>query len=169
MPRPSPKPSALTGDQRRAIDRAWKLVTAAERGSGAVAELLGCASESGTVHPYAFGSPRWVRRGRPSVGEGTTVPRADCRSAEAIPADGAQGTERRLRALSPSGACPCWVIGWRTIVRRSMSELRRGWPDGPASDSVQGPDAADGQVRGVQFTEPWSGNVKRTTILVSAG
>lgn len=56
MPRPSPKPSALTGDQRRAIDRAWKLVTAAERGSGAVAELLGCASESGTVYPYAFGS-----------------------------------------------------------------------------------------------------------------
>jgi len=35
-----------------------------------------------------------------------------------------------------------------------MSELRRGWPDGPVSDSVQGPDAADGQIRGVQFTEP---------------
>jgi hypothetical protein len=54
--RPSPKPSTLTGDQRRAIDRARKLATAAERGSGAVAELLGCASESGTVYPYAFGS-----------------------------------------------------------------------------------------------------------------
>ena len=53
MTRPSPKPSALTGDQWRAIDRARKLATAAERGSGAVAELLGCASES---DPYAFGS-----------------------------------------------------------------------------------------------------------------
>jgi len=35
-----------------------------------------------------------------------------------------------------------------------MSELGRGWPDGPVSDSVQGPDAADGQARGVRFTEP---------------
>ena len=51
-----PKPSALTGDQLQAIDRARKLATAAERGSGAVAELLGCTSESGTVYPYAFGS-----------------------------------------------------------------------------------------------------------------
>jgi len=54
--RTSPKPSALTSDQRRAIDRARKLAAAAERGSGAVAELLGCASEAGTVYPYAFGS-----------------------------------------------------------------------------------------------------------------
>lgn len=51
-----PKPSALTGDQLRAIDRAQKLATAAERGSGAVAELLGCPNETRTVYPYAFGS-----------------------------------------------------------------------------------------------------------------
>jgi len=35
-----------------------------------------------------------------------------------------------------------------------MSELGRGWPGGPVPDSVQGPDAAGGQVRGVRFTEP---------------
>jgi len=50
-----------------------------------------------------------------------------------------------------------------------MSELRRGWPDGPVADSVQGPDAADGQARGVRFTEPLGWNVKRATILVPVG
>jgi hypothetical protein len=51
----------------------------------------------------------------------------------------------------------------------SMSELGRGWPDGPVSDSVQGPDAADGQVRGLRFTEPMGGSMKRATILVPVG
>jgi len=52
----TPKTRSLSGDQRRAVERARRLATAAERGSGAVAQLLGCASESGTVYPYAFGS-----------------------------------------------------------------------------------------------------------------
>ena len=56
MTRTSPKPSALTSDQRRAIERARRLAAAADQSPGAVAELLGCPNETRTVYPYAFGS-----------------------------------------------------------------------------------------------------------------
>ncbi len=51
-----PQARPLSGDQQRAIDCARKLAAAAEQGSGAVAELLGCPSETHTVYPYAFGT-----------------------------------------------------------------------------------------------------------------
>ena len=56
MTRRSPKPSALTGDQQRAVERARRMAAAADQGPDAVARLLGCPSETSTVYPYAFGS-----------------------------------------------------------------------------------------------------------------
>ena len=52
----TPKTRSLSGDQRRAVERARRLAAAADQGPDAVAGLLGCPSESGTVYPYAFGS-----------------------------------------------------------------------------------------------------------------
>jgi hypothetical protein len=54
--RTSPKLSTLSGDQRRAVERARRLAAAADQGPDAVAGLLGCPSETSTVYPYAFGS-----------------------------------------------------------------------------------------------------------------
>jgi hypothetical protein len=51
-----PQVRPLSGDQRRAIERARRLAAAADQGPGAVAELLGCPSETRTVYPCAFGS-----------------------------------------------------------------------------------------------------------------
>jgi hypothetical protein len=54
--RTSPKTRSLSGDQRRAVERARRLAAAADQGPDAVAGLLGCPRETGTVYPYAFGS-----------------------------------------------------------------------------------------------------------------
>ena len=56
MTRTSPKLSTLSGDQRRAVERARRLAAAADQGPDAVAGLLGCPSETSTVYPCAFGS-----------------------------------------------------------------------------------------------------------------
>ena len=62
------------------------------------------------------------------------------------------------------------MISWRTTVRRSMSELGRGWPDGPVSDSVQGPAGLPmAKPVACDWPSPWGGNVKRATILVPVG
>jgi hypothetical protein len=50
------KARSLSGDQRRAVERARRLAAAADQGPDAVAGLLGCPSETKTVYPYAFGS-----------------------------------------------------------------------------------------------------------------
>ena len=56
MTRSSPKTRSLSGDQRRAVERARRLAAAADHDPDAVAGLLGCPRGTGTVYPHAFGS-----------------------------------------------------------------------------------------------------------------
>ena len=49
----TPNTRSLSGDQRRAVERARRLAAAADQCPDAIAGLLGRPSETGTVHPYA--------------------------------------------------------------------------------------------------------------------